>query len=58
MRILWKTRGANFIMSIRSYRIALTASLILNAMLVGLIWLYLHFEGFYSTIESFIEIFG
>jgi diacylglycerol kinase len=45
-------------MLIRSYRIALTASLALNAILAGLIWLYLHFEGFYSTIESVVDIFG
>jgi len=45
-------------MTLRSCRIALIASVILNAILISLIWLYIHFEGFYSTIQTLIEIVG
>jgi len=45
-------------MSLRSYRLALAASITLNVVFILLTWLYIHFEGLYSTIQTVIDIFG
>jgi hypothetical protein len=44
--------------SIRLYRIALIASLVLNALLVAALWLYVHFAGTLSMIEDAVGFFN
>ena len=43
-------------MSIRLYRSALIASLIVNAVLIGAIALYVHYAGLLDLVESVIGI--
>ncbi|MEA2759673.1 MAG: hypothetical protein QOH65_2286 [Methylobacteriaceae bacterium] len=43
---------------IRRYRIALVASLVLNALLVTAFWLYVHFAGTLSMIEDVVGFFN
>jgi hypothetical protein len=44
--------------AIRVYRIALVASLALNALLVTAFWLYIHFAGTLSMIEDVVGFFN
>jgi hypothetical protein len=44
--------------STRFYRIALFASLALNALLVAAFWLYIHFAGTLSMIEDVVGFFN
>jgi hypothetical protein len=43
---------------VRRYRIALVASLALNALLVTAFWLYVHFAGTLSMIEDVVGFFN
>jgi hypothetical protein len=43
--------------SVRSYRIALIASLILNALLLTAFWLYVHYAGTLSMIQDAVGFF-
>ncbi len=43
---------------LRAYRIALAASLVLNALLIAALALYIHFEGLLSVIEDAVGILG
>jgi hypothetical protein len=43
--------------SIRSYRIALLASLTLNALLLTAFWLYVHYAGTLSMIQDLVGFF-
>ena len=45
-------------MTLRLYRIALVASVSLNALLVTVIWLYIHFEGALSIVEEAVGFFN
>jgi hypothetical protein len=44
--------------AIRPYRIALFASVALNALLVTALWLYLHYAGTLSMIEDVVGMFN
>jgi hypothetical protein len=44
--------------AVRPYRIALVASLALNALLVTALWLYIHFAGTLSMIEDVVGFFN
>ena len=44
--------------SFRGYRIALVASLVLNALLITAFWLYVHFAGTLSMIEDVVGFFN
>lgn len=44
--------------AVRRYRIALFASLALNAVLVTAFWLYVHFAGTLSMIEDVVGFFN
>ena len=44
-------------MSIRAYRIALALSLALNVLLIGALWLYVHFAGLFSIVEDAVGTF-
>lgn len=44
--------------SLRAYRIALLASLVLNGLLLSAFWLYVHFAGTLSLIEDAVGFFN
>jgi hypothetical protein len=44
--------------SIRFYRVALTLSLVLNALMLAAFWLYVHFAGTLSLIEDAVGFFN
>jgi hypothetical protein len=44
--------------AVRRYRVALVASLALNAVLVTAFWLYIHFAGTLSMIEDVVGLFN
>jgi hypothetical protein len=52
------TVGGKNVKSIRLYRLALFASLALNALLVTAFWLYVHFAGTLSMIEDAVGFFN